>query len=192
MHLMLLDGSFRRTLLAGLLLSAGPWTAAALLIAAPGCDGTAGDDISCFDWPEELGACLDREQALEELNLLNGHCSDWIVVSVESDAKQRDGECCYEVVTRYSHRCPMEGVGGRGVSGVGSGDSSVGSGGQSAGGGGLSEGGGGLSEGGGGLSAGGGGQSDGGGGLSEGGGGQSAGGGGLSEGGGGAATGTSL
>ncbi|MDC0682454.1 hypothetical protein [Sorangium atrum] len=173
---MLLDRSFRRTLLAGLLLSAGPSTAAAPLIAAPGC---AGNDIRCFEWPEELGACLDRDQAREELNLIKERCSD-LILSVESDAKQRDGACCYEVIsTKVPARCHIAGGGG------GRGGPSEGTGGRLEGGGGQSEGGGGQSEGGGGQSEGGGGQSEGGGGQSEGGGGQSAGGGGQSAGGGG-------
>ncbi|WP_437575910.1 ferritin-like domain-containing protein [Sorangium sp. So ce887] len=98
---MLLDGSFRRTLLARLLLSVGPSTAAALLVAAPGCGGEpeAAADIRCFEWFEELGACLDRDQALDELRTIYPKCEDYIE-SVESDATQREGVCCYEVTSR--------------------------------------------------------------------------------------------
>ncbi|WP_437533592.1 hypothetical protein WME79_06905 [Sorangium sp. So ce726] len=183
---MLRDRSLRRPFLAGLLLSAGPSTAAALLIAAPGCDWLAQDDIRCFEWPEELGACLDREDAVEELNLIGG-CSD-LILSVESAAKQRDGACCYKVISRnYSPRCPVasgSGVGGSGGRLTGGGGRLEGSGGRSEGGGGQSGGGGGHSAGGGGQSGGGGGHSAGGGGQSGGGGGHSAGGGGHSGGGG--------
>ncbi|WP_437956559.1 ferritin-like domain-containing protein [Sorangium sp. So ce119] len=98
---MLLDRSFRRTLIARLLLSAGPSTAAALLVGAPGCGGEpeAAADVRCIEWPEELGACLDRRQAVEELRTIYPKCDDYIE-SVESDATQRDGTCCYEVTSR--------------------------------------------------------------------------------------------
>ncbi|WP_433929898.1 hypothetical protein AB3662_39205 [Sorangium cellulosum] len=100
---MLLDRSFRRTLIARLLLSAGPSTAAALLVAAPGCGGEpeAAADVRCIEWPEELGACLDRRQAVEELRTIYPKCDDYIE-SVESDATQRDGTCCYEVTSRHN------------------------------------------------------------------------------------------
>jgi hypothetical protein len=170
---MRLDRSFRRTLLAGLLLSAGPSTTAALLIAAPGCSDWLGrDDIRCFEWPDELGACLDREQAVEELNTIDRSCNDQ-VVSVES-AKQRDGLCCYKVTARnYARGCPTTSAASAGGSGPvkGSVGHSGGGGGQSGGGGGQSGGGGGQSGGGGSQSGGGGGQSGGGGGQSGGGGG---------------------
>ncbi|WP_437754295.1 hypothetical protein [Sorangium sp. So ce1389] len=116
---MLLDRSFRRTLIARLLLSAGPSTAAALLIAAPGCGEPGPDeaaesaetaDIRCFEWSEVLGACLDREQALEEFQIIYPFCEDdEEILSVESDATQRDGACCYEVLVRESGGCPFEG-----------------------------------------------------------------------------------
>ncbi|WP_437966293.1 ferritin-like domain-containing protein [Sorangium sp. So ce260] len=106
---MLLDRSFRRTLIARLLLSAGPTTAAALLFAAPGCgdpDAAEAADIRCFEWFEELGACLNREQALEEFGTIYPLCeSEEKIVSVESDATQRDGACCYEVIAEEAHRC---------------------------------------------------------------------------------------
>ncbi|WP_437810690.1 ferritin-like domain-containing protein [Sorangium sp. So ce1078] len=106
---MLLDRSFRRTLIARLLLSAGPTTAAALLVAAPGCgapDAAEAADIRCFEWFEELGACLNREQALEEFETIYPLCeSEEKIVSVESDATQRDGACCYEVIAEEAHPC---------------------------------------------------------------------------------------
>ncbi|WP_437286562.1 ferritin-like domain-containing protein [Sorangium sp. So ce406] len=109
-HAMLLDRSFRRTLIARLLLSAGPSTAAALLVAAPGCGGEpeaaeAAAAIRCFAWFDELGACLNREQALDEFRTLYQPCDGMnrelekeTIVSVEGDATQRDDACCYEVV----------------------------------------------------------------------------------------------
>ncbi|WP_438024553.1 ferritin-like domain-containing protein [Sorangium sp. So ce233] len=83
------------------MLSAGPSTAAALLVAAPGCGGEPEDaaDVRCIEWPEELGACLDRRQAVEELRTIYPKCDDYIE-SVESDATERDGACCYEVTSR--------------------------------------------------------------------------------------------
>ncbi|WP_437588270.1 ferritin-like domain-containing protein [Sorangium sp. So ce1000] len=108
---MLLDRSFRRTLIARLLLSVGPSTAAALLVAAPGCGEPEAEtaDIRCFAWDEALGACLDRAQALEELESIYTSCDDRIV-SVESDGELRDGGCCYEVIAEdKSDICPMEG-----------------------------------------------------------------------------------
>ncbi|WP_437526189.1 ferritin-like domain-containing protein [Sorangium sp. So ce726] len=107
---MLLDRSFRRTLIARLLQSAGPSAAAALLVAAPGCGEPAAEaesapDIRCFEWFDELGACLDRAQALDELRTIYRNCEDTneIIVSVESDPELREGACCYEVTT---HVCP--------------------------------------------------------------------------------------
>ncbi|WP_437522827.1 hypothetical protein WME79_32505 [Sorangium sp. So ce726] len=98
---MLLDRSFRRTLIARLLLSAGPSTAAALMAALPGCGGEpeAAADIRCFEWSEELGACFDRRQAVEELRTIYPKCEDYIE-SVDSDATEPDGACCYEVTSR--------------------------------------------------------------------------------------------
>ncbi|WP_437830342.1 ferritin-like domain-containing protein [Sorangium sp. So ce1153] len=114
---MLLDRSFRRTLIARLLLSAGPSTAAALLIAAPGCgdpeaaeaaDTAETADIRCFEWFEELGACLDREQALEEFRSIYAPCeSREEIRSVKSDATQRGGACCYEVVAEETGPCAV-------------------------------------------------------------------------------------
>ncbi|WP_438016029.1 ferritin-like domain-containing protein [Sorangium sp. So ce315] len=107
---MLLDRSFRRTLIARLLLSAGPSTAAALLVAAPGCGGEneAAADTRCFDWDDALGACLGREQALEEFRTIHPLCaSEEEIVSVESDATPRDGACCYEVIAEPAGPCAV-------------------------------------------------------------------------------------
>ncbi|WP_437936316.1 ferritin-like domain-containing protein [Sorangium sp. So ce341] len=105
---MLLDRSFRRTLIARLLLSAGPSTAAALLVAAPGCGEPEAADIRCFRWFEELGACLDREQALEEFRIIYPRCeSEEKIVSVESDGTLRDGACCYEVIAEEAGPCAL-------------------------------------------------------------------------------------
>ncbi|WP_437277146.1 hypothetical protein WME90_38810 [Sorangium sp. So ce375] len=108
---MLLDRSFRQTLIARLLQSAGPATAAALLVAAPGCAEPEAEaaDLRCFAWDEALGACLDRAQALDELKSIYTRCDDRIV-SVESDGELRNGGCCYEVIAEdQSDICPMEG-----------------------------------------------------------------------------------
>ncbi|WP_437325248.1 hypothetical protein [Sorangium sp. So ce381] len=108
---MLLDRSFRRTLIARLLLCAGPSTAAALFVAAAGCGEPEAEpaDIRCFEWSEDLGACLDRRQAWEELQLVYWKCEDRIV-SVESDGELRDGACCYEVKAEdLSDTCIAEG-----------------------------------------------------------------------------------
>ncbi|XXT17925.1 ferritin-like domain-containing protein [Sorangium sp. So ce429] len=114
---MLLDRSFRRTLIARLLLSAGPSTAAALLIAAPGCgepetaetaEAAETADIRCFEWFEELGTCLNREQALEEFWTIHPFCeSEEEILSVESDATQRGGACCYEVIVEEAGPCAV-------------------------------------------------------------------------------------
>ncbi|WP_438024554.1 ferritin-like domain-containing protein [Sorangium sp. So ce233] len=110
---MLLDRSFRRTLIARLLLSAGPSTAAALLVAAPGCGGEpeaaeAAADIRCFEWFDELGACLSREQALDEFHTIYPFCSSGeTIVSVASDATRRDGACCYEVIAEDDDPCAV-------------------------------------------------------------------------------------
>ncbi|WP_437904614.1 ferritin-like domain-containing protein [Sorangium sp. So ce327] len=109
---MLLDRSFRRTLIARLLQSAGPSAAAALLVAAQGCGEAAAEaeagsaqELRCFDWFDELGACLDRDAALDEFRTIHQPCDGKdvelekvTIVSVESDATRRDGACCYEVI----------------------------------------------------------------------------------------------
>ncbi|MGK3999608.1 ferritin-like domain-containing protein [Sorangium sp. So ce1024] len=110
---MLLDRSFRRTLIARLLSSAGPSAAAALLVAAPGCGGEpeadeAAAETRCFEWFDELGACLSREQAFEEFRTIHPFCvSDEEIVSVESEATRRDGACCYEVIVEPASPCAV-------------------------------------------------------------------------------------
>lgn len=101
---------FRRLLSARLLHIAGvPATLA--LLALTSCDGAAEKRIECIDWDSQLGACLSREEALQELQLDQG-CAN-VHHSVDSDATLENGQCCYEVTITdeccYGNNCPVEG-----------------------------------------------------------------------------------
>ncbi|MEZ4293889.1 MAG: hypothetical protein R3B70_02850 [Polyangiaceae bacterium] len=80
----------RSRLLTGLL----PLAAAALLL-SPGCDDGNTHQIECIDWDAALGACPDRDDALDEFQLSDG-CSI-THLSVDSDGELDNGQCCYEV-----------------------------------------------------------------------------------------------
>lgn len=91
---MLIAGSFRRALLIRLLRVTGAPAAAAVMLAATGCNSPK---AMCIEWSPELGACLTGDEALEELRMGNS-CED-TVTSVDSEPVQKDGSCCYEVTT---------------------------------------------------------------------------------------------
>lgn len=81
------------------------------LLALSACEGGAEKRLECIDWDTQLGACLDREEALEELRLSEG-CQN-VHHSVDSDAVEKDGQCCYEVTVTdeccYGSGCAVPG-----------------------------------------------------------------------------------
>jgi hypothetical protein len=99
---------FRRELSARLRRIAGGPLALALLGLAS-CSGTK--KIECIDWDSQLGACPSRDEALEEMKL-DETCKD-VHQSVDSDGKEQDGQCCYEVTVTddccYGPNCPVAG-----------------------------------------------------------------------------------
>jgi hypothetical protein len=61
-------------------------------LALPSCGGEK--KIECFAWDSDLGACPSRNEAYETISLLES-CNS--IVSVDGDAAEEDGKCCYEV-----------------------------------------------------------------------------------------------
>lgn len=98
-----------RSALAARLLHISKAPLALALLALSGCEGQK--TIQCIDWDSDLGACLSREEALEEMKLSES-CST-VHHSVDSDATEKDGECCYEVTVVdeccYGNSCAVEG-----------------------------------------------------------------------------------
>lgn len=99
---------FRATLAARLRrISRAPLALA--LLALPGCD--VDHKVKCLDWDPQLGTCPGREEALEEFQL--AETCDEVVRSIDSDAVEHEGQCCYDVSLTdeccYGSGCPVEG-----------------------------------------------------------------------------------